>query len=102
MVPLLVLSIAVRRITSPKGIFVIALGMGLLTVADVDGTYRQHLMAEDSSDYVQLADSLLAGQGYTLANGIVGKRIPPLFPLLLASERLAPLDLIAVNGHRER
>src|SRR5205823_2416431 len=68
------------------------------TVAAMDIAYRPHLMAEDSADYVQLADSLLAGRGYTLSNGIAGTRIPPLFPMLLAGERLVPLDLVAVSG----
>jgi len=71
---------------SPKGIFAIALAAGLITVVAMDITYRPHLMAEDSADYVQLADSLLAGRGYTLSSGIAGTRIPPLFPVLLAGD----------------
>ena len=69
-----------------------------MTVAAMDIAYRPHLMAEDSADYVQLADGLLAGRGYTLASGIAGTRIPPLFPMLLAAERLVPVDLIIVSG----
>ncbi|HEX8968276.1 MAG TPA: glycosyltransferase family 39 protein [Chloroflexota bacterium] len=91
-------TLAYRWIISPKGVFVAALVAGLVTVVAMDLTYREHLFATDSVEYVQLADSLLTGHGYTLPSGALGARIPPLYPILLAGERLLPLDLITVNG----
>ena len=64
----------------------------------MDLTYRDHLLAVDSAEYVQLADSLVAGQGYTLPNGAPGTRVPPLFPIVLAGLRTLPVDVVAASG----
>jgi 4-amino-4-deoxy-L-arabinose transferase-like glycosyltransferase len=76
----------------------VALLVGLLTVIAMDLTYRSHLLAVDSAEYVQLADSLAAGQGYTLPNGAPGTRVPPLFPIVLAGLRMLPVDLVPASG----
>src|SRR5690348_5599995 len=92
-----VLSVA-ASLKSPSRIFFVALVAGLLTVLAMNLTYREHLLAVDSAEYVQLADNLASGHGYALPNGASGVRIPPVFPLVLAGLSLLPIDLVVATG----
>ena len=53
---------------------------------------RGVLLDWDSVNYISVADSLLAGEGFRQFNGLVYRDWPPLYPLLLAGPGLAGID----------
>ena len=53
---------------------------------------RGVLLDWDSVNYISVADSLLAGEGFRQFNGLVYRDWPPLYPLLLAGPGLAGVD----------
>jgi 4-amino-4-deoxy-L-arabinose transferase-like glycosyltransferase len=92
------LPVIAKRLSSPSGVFVVALLAGLLTVLAMDLAYRQHLVAADSVEYVQLANNIVAGHGYTFENGTPGTRVPPAYPAVLAALTYLPFDLVVASG----
>lgn len=50
------------------------------------------LLDWDSVNYISVADSLLAGEGFRQFNGLLYRDWPPLYPLLLAAPGLAGVD----------
>ncbi len=53
---------------------------------------RGVLLDWDSVNYISVADSLLAGEGFRQFNGLLYRDWPPLYPLLLAAPGLAGVD----------
>ena len=53
---------------------------------------RGVLLDWDSVNYISVADSLLAGEGFRQFNGLVYRDWPPLYPLLLAGPGLLGID----------
>ena len=53
---------------------------------------RGVLLNWDSVNYISVADSLLAGEGFRQFNGLLYRDWPPLYPLLLAAPGLAGVD----------
>ena len=65
------------------------LGAGLALALHGD---RGVLLDWDSVNYISVADSLLAGEGFRQFNGLLYRDWPPLYPLLLAAPGLAGVD----------
>ena len=53
---------------------------------------RGALLDWDSVNYISVADSLLAGEGFRQFNGLVYRDWPPLYPLLLAGPGVVGID----------
>lgn len=53
---------------------------------------RGALLDWDSVNYISVADSLLAGEGFRQFNGLVYRDWPPLYPLLLAAPGVVGID----------
>jgi len=87
-----------KGLSSPRGVFLVAIVAGLITVLAMDVAYRQHLVAADSVEYVELANNLIGGHGYTFDNGTPGTRVPPAYPAVLAGLSYLPFDLVVESG----
>jgi 4-amino-4-deoxy-L-arabinose transferase-like glycosyltransferase len=63
-------------------IIVLSLALRLGLVFGVQGL---GIHTDDERDYTQLAESLLTGQGYRFANGVITSLRPPLYPAFVAT-----------------
>ena len=92
-----------RRILSrrrPDGFTLLLAGLGLLGAALVlarEVSYGVGL-EWDAINYIGVARSLLAGNGFAQIDGSIYNAFPPLYPLLLAGASLGIFDPWAVAG----